>query len=200
MSRCFITTIAIKSGLWVEELLLIDFSIFVFFIAVAYFLHVLAPNKYIGYFAFIAFGIFNLFAWRPLHVATFLARFAARPAMNFSDFFGFEPYWESWSWFTLYWSVFCALLTCASLLLWPRGRETSWKYRLQEARARWVGPMRVGSLALLAAFFAIGGWAFYNTKVLNQLRSEQDNDQAAADYETTYGSYNNRPEPRATRY
>ena len=196
--QCFHNYHRYQFGLWFQELLFIDFTIFAFFVVLAYFLHVLAPNKYIGYFAFIAFGIFNLFAWRPLHVATYLVQFGARPGMNFSDFFGFSPYWHSWTWFTLYWGAFCGLLVCLTLLLWPRGRETSWKYRLQEARARWAGSMRVTSFAFLSVFFAVGAWAFYNTRSLNHLRSEQDRDQATADYEKTYSRLNNRPEPRVT--
>jgi ABC-2 type transport system permease protein len=185
-------------GLWFEDLLFIDFTIFAFFVVLAYFLHVIAPNKYIGYFAFIAFGIFNLFAWRPLHVATYLVQFGARPGMNFSDFFHFEPYWQSWGWFTFYWGVLCVLLIFMSLLLWPRGRETSWRYRLHEARGRWTGSMRAGSIVLLAAFVTVGGWAYYNTEVLNHLRSEQDDARIAADYEKAYSTYKGRPEPRIT--
>ncbi len=68
-----------------------DFTLFIFFAVLAYFIHVISPNKYIGYFAFIAFAIANTFVWRPLHVATRLVQFGSQPDTTFSDFFGFAP-------------------------------------------------------------------------------------------------------------
>ena len=116
-------------SLWVEELLGMDFTLFVFYAVLAFFLHVVSPNKYLGYFSFIAFAILNLFIWRPLNIVTNLLQFAARPGTTYSDFYGFAPYWQSWGWFTLYWSAFCAVLAIASVALWQRGRETAWDFR-----------------------------------------------------------------------
>lgn len=188
----------LQPGLWLEEVLGIDFTTFVFYAALAFFLHVLAPNKYIGYFAFIALGAFNLFAWRPMHIATRLVQFASRPGMNFSDFFSFAPYMNSWVWFTVYWAIFCALLICLILLFWQRGREIGWRFRRQEARLRWNGPLRASSMVLALSFLACGAWIFYNTEVLNHLLSENDRDRLAADYEKAYRSREHHPAPRVT--
>ena len=122
-------------GLWITELLGMDFTLFIFYAVLAYFIHVISPNKYIGYFAFIAFSIANMFTWRPLHVATRLVQFGSQPDTTYSDFFGFAPYWKSWLWFTAYWLAFCGLLAVASVLLWQRGRELGWKPRLKLASA-----------------------------------------------------------------
>lgn len=183
-------------GLWLTELLAMDFTIFVFYAVLAYFLHVISPNKYIGYFAFIAFAIANLFAWRPLHVATRLVQFGSRPDTTYSDFFGFAPYWTSWTWFTVYWMLFCGLLAVASILLWQRGRDHGWKVRVEQARLRFTSGWRTAAALLLAAFVATGAWIYYNTKVLNTILSEDDNDRIAADYEKTYKKYENLPQPR----
>ncbi len=84
-------------GLWGTELLAMDFTTFIFLSVLAYFIHVISPNKYVGYFAFIAFVIANAFAWRPLHVATRLVQFGSQPDTRYSDFFGFAPYWKGWT-------------------------------------------------------------------------------------------------------
>jgi ABC-2 type transport system permease protein len=114
-----------QTGLFIATLFGIDFSGFIFLAVLAFFIHVLSPNKYAGYFAFIAFTIVNLFIWRPLHVATYLVQFGNTPNMTYSDFFGFAPFFKAWAWFTIYWAAFCLLLVAATLLLWPRGRDRS---------------------------------------------------------------------------
>ena len=112
-------------GLFIATLFGIDFSLFIFLAVLAFFIHVLSPNKYVGYFAFIGFAIVNLFIWRPLHVATNLVQFGQTPTMVYSDFFGYAPFLRAWEWFTLYWAAFCLLLVVATLVLWPRGRDTA---------------------------------------------------------------------------
>ncbi len=183
-------------GLWATEILGMDFSGFVFLAVFAYFIHVVSPNKYIGYFAFIAFVIGNAFIWRPLKVGTRLVQFGSQPDVTYSDFFGFAPYWESWTWFTLYWAAFCGLLAVASVLLWQRGREKSWKHRLAEVRLRFTGPVRTAAFGFAAAFLGIGGWIYYNTEVVNHIVTEDDREQIAIGYERTYKKYEHLPQPR----
>jgi len=183
-------------SLWVKELLLMDFTIFIFFTVLAYFIHVVSPNKYIGYFAFIAFAIANLFIWRPLNVTSRLVQFASTPNTTYSDFFGFEPYLQSWGWFTLYWFAFCGVLAVTSVAFWQRGRETQWKFRISEAGQRFTGGLRIAALASAAVFLCSGAWIFYNTKVLNTILGEDDRDKIAIDYEKTYKKYHNLPQPR----
>ena len=164
----------------------------------AFFIHVLSPNKYVGYFAFIGFVIVNLFIWRPLHVATNLVQFGQTPTMVYSDFFGYAPFLRAWEWFTLYWAAFCLLLVVATLVLWPRGRDLRWSSRIRNARLRFNGPMRALAAMGLVAFVATGIWIYYNTKVLNVVRSENDQDTLQADYEKTYKKVEKQPEPRVT--
>ena len=183
-------------GLWVKELLLMDFTLFIFFTVLAFFIHVIAPNKYIGYFGFIIFAIANLFIWRPLHVTTHLVQFAARPNTTYSDFFGFAPFMTSWGWFTLYWFAFCAILAVASVTLWQRGRESRWKFRFHQASQRFHGGLRLAAFAAIAVFLCTGAWIFYNTKVLNTIVGEDDRDKLAIDYEKSYKKYENLPQPR----
>ena len=95
--------------LYVHELLVRDLSWFVLIAILAFFIQALAPNKYMGYFVFIAFYCVNSFLWKPLNVATYLVQFAGRPNVIYSDFFGDAPYRSAWDWFTVYWLLFSAL-------------------------------------------------------------------------------------------
>jgi len=90
------------------------------------------------------------------------------------------------------------VLVAATLVLWPRGRDLRWNSRLRNARLRFKGPLRGMAALGLIAFVSTGIWIYYNTKVLNTLRSENDQDTLQADYEKTYKRFERQPEPRIT--
>ncbi|MFZ0636524.1 MAG: M1 family aminopeptidase [Candidatus Acidiferrales bacterium] len=185
-------------GLYFSTLFGVDLSGFVFLAVLAFFIHVISPNKYIGYFGYIAFLFANIFIWRPLHVASYMVQFGTQPNMTYSDFFGFAPYLKAWLWFTLYWALFCILMVTASILLWQRGREMAVRNRLRDARHRFRGFLRSLAIVGAIAFIGVAGWVYYNTKVLNTVRAENDQDRLSADYEKTYKQYAKQPLPRIT--
>jgi ABC-2 type transport system permease protein len=185
-------------GLYTETVLGQDVLSFAFLAAAAFIIHVLSPNKYVGYFAFVGCMIANAFIWRPLHVATLMVQFGGLPNMTYSDFFGYRPWMETWCWFAVYWTFFSILLALVSILLWQRGCDTRWKARLANARLRFHGPIRVWVAVAASGFLLTGGWIFYNTKVLNKLESENDGQKRQAAYEKTYKRYEHLAQPRIT--
>jgi len=186
----------LQPGLYMETLFGIDFTTFLFFAVLAFFFHVISPNKFIGYFLYIVFAILNLFIWNPLHVATNLVQFGSRPSMTYSDFFGYSPYIRSWAAYTMYWTAFCAILAVLSILLWQRGRDTAWKARFSLARQRLHGPLPVALAASVTVWVALGGWIYWNTEVLNHTRSEHDGEMVQVDYEKAYKRYEKQQFPR----
>jgi len=183
-------------GLYFSQLFLRDGSFFLFFGVLALFIHVLSPNKYVGYFFYIAFVIANIFIWRPLNIATNLVQFGAAPDVTYSDLFGDTPYITAWRWFTLYWVLFCGLLAILTVMFWPRGRETGWRERWRNARLRFHGTWPALTLACFLAFAATGGWIYYNTEVLNPLHGPKDLERRQADYEKNYKPFDKLPQPR----
>jgi ABC-2 type transport system permease protein len=184
-------------SLYLREMFLLDLIPFAFFMVLAFFVHVLAPNKYVGYFAFIGLLIADTFMWRPLGVVTRMVQFANLPDYTYSDFYGHAPYVPALVWFGIYWALFCALLAGATVLLWPRGRESRTSAAgFRTARGTFMGHY-LRPMALVAiAFAAVGGWVFYNTKILNTLRSEDEQRKLAADYEKAYKKYQGLAQPR----
>jgi ABC-type transport system involved in multi-copper enzyme maturation permease subunit len=77
----YATAIFVRSG-----------SYFLFLAILAFAIHVLAPNKYVGYFVYIVFLIMNWLIWRPLNIASNLIQFGARTRVIYSDFFGDAPF------------------------------------------------------------------------------------------------------------
>src|ERR1022692_1352198 len=183
-------------GLYVHELLLRDGSGFFFLAILAFFIHVLAPNKYVGYFVFITFYFVNTYLWQALNVATNLVQFAGRPNVIYSDFFGDAPYRLAWDWFTLYWLLFCALLAIATVMFWPRGKQDRWQARGRDAALRFRPGWKAAAAVCLLAFAGCGGWIWNNTEVLNPLVGPKDVERVQAAYEKTYKPLDKLPQPR----
>jgi ABC-type transport system involved in multi-copper enzyme maturation permease subunit len=184
-------------GLYIQELLIRDASGFTFLAILAFLIHALASNKYVGFFVFIIFYCANAFLWRPLNVATNLIRFAGRPNIVYSDFFGDAPYRLAWDWFTFYWLLFCALLAIATVMFWPRGKDAQWTARGRNAALRFRPGWKLATAICLLAFSVCGGWIWYNTKVLNILQGPEDVSRVQAEYEKTYKPLDKAAEPRA---
>ena len=100
---------------------------------------------------------------------------------------------SGWRWFTLYWVLFCALLSIATVIFWPRGKQARW-------RERFAAPVcalrRLAAGGGFLAFAATGGWVVYNTKVLNRLLGPKDLQRRQADYEKSYKPFDRLPQPR----
>ncbi len=183
-------------GLYATELLLRGGTLFLFLTVLAFLIHVLSPNKYVGYFVFILFVFVNGFIWSPLNVATLLVRFGSRPTITFSDLFGDAPYRLAWNWYSLYWLLFCGLLGIVTIMFWPRGKQDRWRGRRANAGQRFHGGWITASLLSLVAFASTGGWIWYNTKVLNRVVGPKTLEQRQAEYEKTYKQFEKMPQPR----
>jgi len=187
---------------YAQQILLRDFSQMAYYCVVAFFLHVVMPNKYVGYFAFIAYFIADNFIWDALDWPSKMVRFAATPDVPYSDFYRYAPASPGWEWFTLYWGLICLLIALASILLYRRGKEASWPHRLRVAGQRLDSPLRFTLLLSFVIFAATASWVYYNTKVLNTTVSPDEQKRRRADYEKQYKQYEKLSQPRvsAIRY
>src|SRR5437764_15129167 len=139
-------------GLYAYELLVRDFSLFVFLAVLAFLMHALSPNKYVGYAAYIVFLAANAFMWGPLNVATNLVQFAGTPNVVHSDLFGDAPYRASWTWYTLYWLLFCGLLAILTVMFWPRGKHDRWTGKRRNSAQRLHGGWISATLIRMLCF------------------------------------------------
>ena len=128
------------------ELYLISFVWIFGFITVALLTHVLAPNKYVAYFAIVIVGITNLFVWGWLEVQSNLIRFTSLPTYVYSDMFELKPYESGLRWFGSYWILFALIIACVSVLFWQRGRDRGPVRRSAIAMKRSRGPIGICQL------------------------------------------------------
>lgn len=178
-----------QMDVYVIDLYLIDGLRFTFFAILAFFIHVLSPNKYVGYFGFITFLIANSFIWRPLNVASIMGRYGSLPSYQFSDLYRYAPFVPSLTWIATYWLLFAAILALTSVLLWPRGKETGIRSRIAQARDDWKGSLQIVGIALVVGWVSVGGWVFYNTKVRNQIFGPKDIETRQSEYEKQYKKF-----------
>ena len=183
-------------GLYVKELLFRDLSLFVMLAVLAFFFHVISPNKYVGYFLYVVFLVANFFAWTPLNIASNLPKFANRPRIVYSDFFADAPFRLAWSWFSLYWLLCCVLLYLFTVMFWPRGKAIQWKERAGIAKLRFAGIWPALTILGCVTFASVGGWAYYNTKIVNKIEGPKDTLRNQADYEKAYKQFDKKEMPR----
>ena len=186
-----------EHNLWVyvREMLVIDMLGFAFTLTLAFLVQALSPNMYLGFFLTIILIIVNSFVWSTVKIESNMLEFGATPSYILSDFYGYQPFGKGLFWFNTYWTLFCALLALAAILLWPRGKETGWKKRLKLARLEWPG-YRTFGFAAIGLFVGTAGWTYYNTQVLNKYVNSGKQERHQFDYEIRYKKFEGRPQPR----
>jgi ABC-2 type transport system permease protein len=159
--------------------------------ALAIFVQALSPHKAVGW------GVMVLFVMGRLqHVVDHnLLQYGGTPETPLSDMNGAGSFWKGAWTFRIYWGALAVLLLVAAHLLWRRGAEIRLKPRLAHARRRLAGaPGWIAGAALLI-FLATGAYAYYNTNVLNEYRTRDASDEAAAELEKKYWEYHVLPQP-----
>jgi ABC-type transport system involved in multi-copper enzyme maturation permease subunit len=165
--------------------------------ALSFTVHVLVNNKYIGYGVFIALIFLPDILLSALDINTNLASFNGAPGIRYSDMNGYGTALTGWKWFKAYWSAFALLLLLLGLLFWVRGRESSGKQRWHIAADRFRAH-RWLVLPALGLWLLLGAWNYYNTKVLNEVVSNDALEEDAVYYEKTYKKYEGIAQPHFT--
>jgi ABC-2 type transport system permease protein len=185
--------------LYVTELLGIDLFRMFCLMVLAMAAHVMAPNKYLGYFLFVLMVLADSFLWIMLDVESRLVNFGSLPNYTYSDLYEFAPFSTGLRAFIVYWLLFSAIVGIAGILYWQRGRETQVTARLTEARDRWRGPLRLAGIAVFIAWGSVAGWIRYNTQVLNQYLTATQQEDLQERYERLLkGRHQPLSQPRVT--
>lgn len=145
--------------------------------------HVVAPNKYLGYFLFVVLLLADSFVWLMLGVESQLVNFGSLPDYTYSDLYLFAPFSAGLRVFAVYWLLFAVLVSIGATLYWQRGRETRVRLRLSAALSRWRGPIRWTSLLVLSGWAFTGVWIWYNTQVLNAYQTAEEREDLRERYE-----------------
>ena len=184
---------------YIKSLLVIRLLGFIYLAVLSLLLHYLINNRYIAYFAFVAFVIVNSFIWGLLEINTNMLSFGSRPDIIYSDMNGFGPFIPSTIWFNIYWAIFCLFLVFVCLAFYIRGQEAEFKYRLLKAKLQFSKNKLALGFSILA-FVLCGSFVFYNTKILNTYNSPKEEENMQVDYEKKYKKYEHLTQPRFYKF
>ncbi len=184
---------------YVKSLLGMNLLTFSYMVVIALFFHYVINNRYIAYFAFVAFLILNQFIWGVFHIDTNMVKFGTIPGVTYSDMNGFGPFVPSVVWYLIYWAIFSVIVGFMIFAFYIRGKETGFGKRA--ANARYLLSKNFVALGLFGVLFILcSGFVFYNTKVLNKYDSEKEQENKQADYERAYRKYELLAQPRFYKY
>jgi ABC-2 type transport system permease protein len=185
-------------NVYIIQFLVLDMLLFIVLIVLSMFFQTIINNKYIGFFALIAFVAASKFIWSALNVSSNLVNYGAAPTITYSDMNGFGPFMKTVLWHKLYWLLFAGILGVITVVFWLRGTDSSWLSRWKNAKHLFIGKTRLVGLGLLTAFALTGGFIVYNTKFLNHYSSTKEKRDDACAYEKQYKQYKDLPMPSIT--
>lgn len=167
-------------------------------IVLAFLLQIISPNKYVGMFLFVLFIISDL-VMEPLGLGHNMFRFSKSPTMIYSDLNGYGWFIVTQNWYMLYWGALSVVMSIVGFGLWQRGNAVSLKSRIKSIGYQ-IGTKGKVALALACLVFVLTGVNIhYNTRVINQYISKDQQNEIYANYEKRFSQYAELPTPVITK-
>jgi hypothetical protein len=176
-------------GLYLKILFGLQLPDYLLFAVLAFVVHVLADQKYVGHLVAMMAYVFIVVLAGVLGIEHNLLVFGGAPAWSYTDMRGFGASIAPWLWFKLYWAAWALLLAVVARMLWGRGRERGLGARIRLARHRLTRPTASLAAVAIALVVVFGGFIFYNTNILNDYRSTFAIEERRAEYERRYRRY-----------
>ena len=160
-------------------------------------LQILAPNKYFGMFFMVVY-IVGLLTLPGAGFEDPLYNYGLSSSTPYSDMNGYDGQLVFAGWYHFYWTCFATLLGVLGYLMWNRGQHEKFSVRLRNVGANFTRTTGAVAAAATAGFIAMFVWIFYNTHILNEYVTSDDQRAYAANYEKRYVHLKGRPIPRIT--
>ncbi|UJH91659.1 hypothetical protein LZ575_02930 [Antarcticibacterium sp. 1MA-6-2] len=187
----------LEISLYLKTLFGLQLIDYLLFTAIAFVVHIVVNQKYIGF--MVVLLVFNFMAFpTKFGIEHSMLVYGDGPGWWYTDMRGFGASLGPWLWFKAYWIAWAILLAVAAKLLWVRGKDRSLKSRFQIAQQRFTGSIIWISILGAGLLFTLGSFIFYNTNMLNDYQTESELTERQAEYERRYGRYRNTPKPQVT--
>ena len=161
----------------------------------ALFVQVLVPHKFVGWLVMMLVLVSQMVLGR-LGYEHNLYQYAAGPDVPLSDMNGQGHFAADRAWFRVYWSAAAVILVALTNALWRRGDSGSLLVRVRALPRRLAGRASWIAATAAIALAAVGGYIFYNTNVLNEYRTQIDDEERAAELEKALLGFEAAPQPR----
>ena len=187
---------AIEIDVYLGSLVFDQLPIYIIWSMVLVFVQVLINQRYLGYFASILFIFLIDILWSILDIDTNMVTIGSRPSLFYSDMNGFGDGFYGAMWFNLYWILFGVITLELASLIWTRGKVARIKERFaiagQQLRTRRGIPFYLS----LCAWILVAGFVYYNTQILNDYMTSDEQEELLVRYETEFKKYENQPMPK----
>ena len=184
--------------MYFTDLYLIEFPEYIQLVMLAFIVHILVNNKFVGHVISIGIwvALFGLRNFAELDYNLFFYSYI--PGYIISDMNGFGHFIKSITWFNIYWLSLGAVFLVIGNLFWNRGVESGFNARWQLARERFNGQSAAALTIFTVLWIGSGAFIYYNVSVLNVYRTNKENKQISADFEKKYKKYEFAGQPKIT--
>lgn len=186
----------VELGVYIEGVFMAGLP-YVLMALIAIVLQVVTNNKFIGYLLMIVLMIAQI-VLSVMHFDHNLYNIGLLPETPYSDMNGFGHFVTGWTWFALYWTLFCVAALIVAQAFWVRGLSAGWRPRLRAALRRMKGSSGAALALCTVAFALVGGWIFHNTVTLGRYEAKDVTMDKQAHYEKAYRRYKDLPHPKVT--
>jgi len=185
----------LELGLYLFDLYAIDLIHVVIWGLLAFFIHSLFKNYYIGFILLLVFSIGIAFL-DQIGIEQSIFKYNQGPGTNYSDMNGYGSSLPRYYVYKIYWLLLGIALYTGAVLLFRRGLPERFSERLQSARREFTPVFKAIFSLSLIGFLAMGGWIYYVNNIKYEYLSSKQQEQRAAEWELRYSKYEHIPQPR----
>lgn len=186
----------IDFALYLKYLYLYTLPGYMLLTLLAFFIHSLVSNKFVGHLLMIVYYVLNIVLF-ALDINHNMLYYGNAPSVTYSGINGFGHFVKPLLAFNTYWGLFGAVLFLCAILLYQRGAEANFASKVRNFAQRYrTSSAKIAMPLLVLLFLLCGSFVFYNTNILNKYRSPKAERQLQIDYEKQYKKYENKAQPR----
>ncbi|NJO01381.1 MAG: hypothetical protein HC880_06565 [Bacteroidia bacterium] len=185
-------------GMYFMDLYLITFPNYLQLLMLAFIVHILVNNKFVGHVVTIGIWLLMVGIRNIGEINYNLFFYSYLPDYRISDMNGFGHFFAPLFWFNFYWLSLGVVFLLLGNIFWNRGTESSFRSRFRLARQRLNRPVGLGLVVFMLLFLGSGAFIYYNVSVLNPYRSAKEQRRFSAEYEKKYKKYERLAQPKVT--
>ncbi|PQJ79437.1 ABC transporter permease/M1 family aminopeptidase [Polaribacter porphyrae] len=160
------------------------FPFLILYTFVAFFFQSISNHKFIGVLFFILFFIVDV----GLEVVGFkhsFYNFGGKSLDTYSEMNGYGHFLKPYLFIKIYWFLFGLILLIISSLLSLRGTENSLLKRIKSIKKSISKPVKISLISLVFLFLSLGIFIFYNTNIINEYWTKNEQIAYRVSYEKT---------------
>lgn len=185
-------------SMYFTDLYLIELPEYLQLIMLAFIVHILVNNKFIGHVVSIGIWVamFGLRNFAELDYNLFF--YSYTPGYRVSDMNGFGHFLEPLTWFNVYWLSLGIIFLIIGNLFWNRGPETGFKARIKLMKQRFSKTSAASLSFFTLLWLGSGAFIYYNVSVLNTYRTNKESIKIGVEFEKKYKKYEFFAQPKVT--